>query len=245
MFLLSPILRPLLVLAAIVAALAVGAELLARKLIGDAVAHAVSARIGTSPKVAFGSTPLLVQIAHGRLDDVTVSARHARIGGVGGLALRGTLRDVHITSLLGLRGVIGSSRFTATASAASVRPLLDGRACARALPAAVLAGLGADPRIEIRPGRIELLPRRGRSAEVRMRPIAAGSTLRFEISTVELASATAGAPAAELTGTRAGSSCSRSFTNLPFGVSLVSAAARRGALELGFAGSGVSFSAIG
>src|SRR5471032_877992 len=108
MFLLLPILRRLLYIAIFVAILAVGAELLARKLIGADVSHAVAARIGVSPKVGFGSTPLVEQIARGSLDDVSVSAAGARIDGLGPLSLSGTLRDVHLRSLTSLQGAIGS-----------------------------------------------------------------------------------------------------------------------------------------
>src|ERR1700733_9614183 len=121
MFLLFPILRRLLFLAAFLAALAVGAELLARKLIGDAVTHAIEARIGVAPKVGFGSTPLVVQIARGSLEAVTVSAHGARIDGLPPLSLRGTLRDVHLSSLTSLEGAIGSLRVYAWLSPTGVR----------------------------------------------------------------------------------------------------------------------------
>jgi len=243
MFLLFPILRRLLHLAIFVAILAVGAELLARKLIGDAVTHAVAARIGVSPKVGFGSTPLVVQIAHGSLVDVTVSAHGARIDGLGPLALSGTLRNVHLRSLTGLQGAIGSLEVAAGVPPSVVLGLLATPACAQSLPAAVRSGLTSRPRVEIFPGRVYLLPPRGNEAEVRLRPYVAGSSLRFAISSIELGGAPA--PSADLRAARTGASCTRRLSDLPFGIALVSAKAGSGALALAFSGRGASFSAIG
>jgi len=242
MFLLFPILRRLLYLAIVLAVLAVGGELLARKLIGDAVTHAVEARIGAAPKIGFGSTPLLVQIAHGKLDEVTVSARGARIAGLGPLALTGTLRDVHLSSLTGLEGAIGSLNVRALLPPAGVRGLLTTRACVGSLPASVLEGLSPSPRIVVLPGRVDLLPAVGRAVELRLDPYAAGSTVRFELSALELGGAPA--PQAELEQLRARIDCSRTLSDLPFGVALVSAKATDGALALSFSGSGASFSAV-
>ena len=243
MFLLFPILRRLLYLAIFVAILAVGAELLARKLIGDAVTHAVAARIGGSAKVGFGSTPLVVQIARGSLGDVSVSATGARIDGLGPLSLSGTLRDVHLQSLTGLQGAIGSLQLAAGAPPSVVLDMLATPACLKSLPAAVRSGLTSRPRVEIFPGRVDLLPPRGRAAEVRLRPYAAGSSVRFAISSIELRGAPA--PAAAVREARTGASCSRDLSNLPFAVGLVSARATSGALALAFGGRGASFSALG
>ncbi len=243
MFLLLPIFRRLLYLAIFIAILAVGAELLARKLVADAVTHAVAARIGVSPKVGFGSTPLVVQIARGSLGAVRVRADGARIDGLGPLSLSGTLRDVHLRSLTGLQGAIGSLEVAAGLPPSVVLGLLATRACAQSLPAAVQAGLTSRPRVEIFPGRVDLLPPRGRAAEVRLRPYVGGSSLRFAISTIELRGAPA--PAADVREARTRASCSRALSNLPFGIGLISAAARSGAVALAFSGRGASFSAIG
>jgi hypothetical protein len=221
----------------------VAAELIARKLIGDAVAHAVQARIGVAPKIGFGSTPLLVQIIHGRLSDVTVSAERARIDGLPPLALTATLRDVHLRSVTGLEGAIGTLRIQARLPAAGVRDLLATAACVESLPPAVISALTSSPRVEIFPGRVDLLAPRGRAAEVRFRPHAAGSSVDFAVIGLEQA----GAPvsAETLAGVRARTHCSRALDASPFGVSLVSARAVAGALELSFAGSDASFSALG
>ena len=243
MFLLLPILRRLLYLAIFLAILAVGAELLARKLIGDAVTHAVAARIGVSPKIGFGSTPLVVQIARGSLGDVSVSAEGARIDGLGPLSLSGTLRDVHLRSLTGLQGAIGSLEVAAVMPPPVVLGILATPACAQSLPAAVRSGLTSRPRVAIFPGRVDLLPPRGRGAEVRLRPYVGGSALRFAISGVELHGAPA--PAADVRAAQTRASCSRELSNLPFGIALVSARAMSGALALAFSGRGASFSAIG
>jgi hypothetical protein len=243
MFLLLPILRRLLHLAIFLAILAVGAELLSRKLIGDAVAHAVAARIGVSPKIGFGSAPLILQIGRGSLGDVSVSAKRARIDGLGPLSLSGTLRDVHLRSLTGLQGAIGSLEVAAGVPPAVVLGMLATPACAQSLPAAVRSGLTSHPRVEVFPGRVDLLPPRGRAAEVRLRPYVAGSTLRFAITSVELGGAPA--PAAQVREAQTGASCSRELSNLPFGITLVSVSATSGALALAFSGRNASFSAIG
>ncbi len=238
-----PILRRLLMLAAFLAVPLIAGELVARKLIGDAVAHAVSARIGVQPKIGFGSTPLLVQIVRGRLSAVSVSASGARIDGLPPLTLSGTLRDVHLSSLTGLQGAIGSLNILASLRAAGVRELLATPSCVDALPAAERALLTRNPRVKVFPGRIDLLPPRGRGAEVRLAPYASGSSVEFAITAVEVD----GAPvsAAELGAARAGTHCSRSLSDLPFGVSLVSAHAGTGVLDLAFSGTDASFSALG
>jgi hypothetical protein len=241
--LLFPILRRLLMLAAFLAIPLVAGELVARKLIGDAVAHAVQAHIGVAPKVGFGSTPLLWQIVHGHLDSVSISAAGAHIDGLPPLALSATLRDVHLRSLTGLEGAIGSLSIEARLPPAGVRDLLATRACIDALPRSVLEGLTLDPRVDLLPGRIDLLPPHGRSFEVRLRPQASGSALRFEI--IALVEAGVNASSAQLAAVRDATTCSRTLGALPFGVTLGSASVGSGDLELAFAGSDASFSALG
>jgi hypothetical protein len=221
----------------------VAIELVARKLVGDAVAHAVATRIGVKPTVGFGATPVLLQIVHGKLGAVTVSARGAHIDGLPPLALSATLRDVHLRSLTSLQGAIGSLSVQASLAPAGVRDLLVTAGCVDALPASILATLTRSPRVDLFPGRVDLLPPRGRSAEVQLRPLVAGASVQFVVTAVE--SSGAPLPAAEVALARANTRCSRTLSGLPFGVSPVSATAVRGALVLGFAGRGASFAALG
>ena len=241
--LLFPILRRLLVFAAVLAVPVVVGEIVARKLIGEAVSHAVATRIGVTPKIGFGATPLLLQVARGRLAAVSVTAVGAHIDGLPPMDLSATLRDVHLRSLTSLQGAIGSLSVDTKLPAAGVRVLLATPGCIDALPRQTLAGLTRDPRVALFPGRVDLLPPHGRAAEVRLRPYASGGSLRFAISGVEVA----GAPisTARLAAVRGGTRCSRALSGLPFGVSLVSVHATSGLLDLAFAGRDVSFSAIG
>ncbi len=196
-----------------------------------------------APKIGFGSTPLLLQIVHGRLSSVSVSAVGAHIDGLPPLALRATLHDVHLRSLTGLQGAIGSLSLEATLPPAGVRDLLATAACVDSLPQGMLARLTRTPRVDLFPGRIDLLPPQGRAVEVRLRPYVSGASLRFTIIGLEQD----GYPvdAAQLALARGDTRCSRTLRDSPFGVSLVSATAGAGALELAFAGSGASFSALG
>ena len=221
-----PILRRLLLLAIFLAIPFVAAELVARKLIGDAVTHAVAARIGVSPKIGFGSTPLLLQLARGSLDAVSVSASGARIDGLPPVELTGTLRDVHLRSLTGLEGAIGSLSVEVRLPASGVRDLLATPACVGSLPANVLEALTRTPRVALFPGRIRPPPPHGRATEVRLRPLAAGTSVRFTLIGLELAGARSSA--AQLTAVRAQTRCSRTLSDLPFGLSLRSAQAPPG-----------------
>jgi LmeA-like phospholipid-binding len=243
MLLLFPILRRLLFTAAFLAIPLVAAEIVARKLIGNAIKHAVQTRIGVVPAIGFGSTPLLVQLIHGKLDAVTVSATGARIDGLAPLSLSATLRDVHLSNLTSLEGAIGSLRVDATLAPAGVRELLATPTCIQSLPSSLLGALTRKPRVYLFPGRVDLLPPQGRAVEVRLRPYTSGASVRFAIAGLDLA----GAPGdrGQLDALRARTTCSRALSNLPFGVSLVSATAIAGALQLGFSGRGASFSAIG
>ncbi|HEX4035958.1 MAG TPA: DUF2993 domain-containing protein [Solirubrobacteraceae bacterium] len=235
MFLLVPIVRRLLMLAIVLAIPLVAAELLARHFIGDAVSSAVGARIGTHAHVGFGSTPLLVQIVRGRLGDVTVSASGATVGGLSPLRIEGSLRDVHLQNLTALEGAIGSLSVTADAPPSVVRGMLASPSCLGGMSAALRAGLTSDPRVLIFPGRIDLLPQRGRGAEIRFVPRAGGSAVRFEIVAALIGGVAVARPPA----------CERQLDGLPFGVRLHSAQARSGTLVLGFTGHGASFSALG
>jgi hypothetical protein len=235
MFLLVPIVRRLLILFAVLAVPVVAAEILARHFIGAAVSSAVASRIGTHAHVSFGSTPILVQIAHGRLDDVSVSAANATIGGLGPLRLDASLRDVHLANVTALQGAIGSLRVVADAPPRVVGAMLAAPSCLLAITPTLRARLTRDPRIVVLPGRIDLLPPQGRGAEVRFVPSAAASAVRFRVSAAQVG----GVPVARPR------SCERRLAGLPFGVALRSAQAREGVLVLGFRGHGASFSALG
>jgi DUF2993 family protein len=240
--LLFPILRRLLFTAAFLAIPVVAGEFVARKLVGTAVTHAVQLRIGVAPKLGFGSTPVLVQLAHGRLDAVTVNAAGARIDGMGPLSLSATLRDVHLRNLTSLQGAIGSLSVDAKLPPAGVRDLLATPGCVDSLPPSLLAALTRHPRVYLFPGRIDLLPPHGRRVEVRLRPYASGASVQFAIAGLALAGEAA--PGAQLDAARAQTRCERALRNLPFGISLVSASATTGTLDLSFSGSGASLSAI-
>lgn len=242
-FLLFPILRRLLVMAAFLAIPVIAGEIVVRKLVSRAIAGAVKNSIGISPAVGFGSTPVLLQIAHGRLDAVTLSAPGARIDGLPPTSVSATLHDVHLRSLTSLQGAIGSLTLDARLSAAGARDLLATPACAESLPAALRDALTAHPRALIFPGRIDLLPPAGRAAEIQFHPYAAGQSVQFAI--IGLHSGGVAASAEQLTAARSQAHCSRSLANLPFGVSLRAAIAAAGSLDLRFAGTGASFSALG
>jgi hypothetical protein len=233
------LLRRLLMLALILAVPIVGGELLARKLVGDAVRSAVRARIGASAKVDFGSTPLLLDVVHGRVGRVELSAKGARIGGLPPLGLSASLDDVHLTSLTSLSGAIGSLTLSARLPPRGVARLLATPACAGTVPADVRAALTTRPRVYLFPGRVDLLPPQGRAVEVRLRPQAIGGRLVFALDGLERVGVT------EPVTTLAQVSCARSLPHLPFGVRLTSASAQTGMLDLAFAGTNASFSALG
>ncbi|HLW94585.1 MAG TPA: DUF2993 domain-containing protein [Solirubrobacteraceae bacterium] len=235
MFLLVPILRRLVMLAVVLAIPLVVAELLARHFIGAAVASAIGARIGTHAQVGFGSTPILVQIVGGRLDDVTVSASGARVGGLSPLRIEASLRDVHLQNLTALEGAIGALSVTAAAPPSVVRGMLASPSCLNAMSPALRAGLTSDPRVLLFPGRIDLLPRHGRGAEVRFVPRADGTAVRFEIAAALVGGGSVERPP----------SCERRLDGLPFGATLHSAQVRSGTLMLDFGGRNASFSALG
>ena len=99
------------VLALILAIPLVAGELLARKLIGDAVASAVRTQIGGPAKVGFGSTPVLLQ-PRSRHASTHVTERHAAARGLRRAADGGAQRDagatLHMKRLTSLEGAIGS-----------------------------------------------------------------------------------------------------------------------------------------
>jgi hypothetical protein len=238
MFLLTRLLRRVLVLALVLAALLAACEFVARKLVGDAIASAVKARIGAAPHVGLGSAPIVLQLLHGHIDTATLSANGARIGGLPPISLTATLRDVHIAHLTSLQGAIGSLSIAARLGPGTVRDLLATRACLDDLPAAERAGLGSKPRVDIFPGRIDLLPASGRTTEARIVPGVAGDGITFTVTALEHSGAPLRLPVPAPT-------CSRALPDLPFGAMLRSATATSGVLNLTFAASDVTFSAIG
>ena len=238
--LLIGLVRRLVVLAAILAIPVVVGEFVVRKLVRDAVATAVSARIGVPAHVSLGSGPVLLELTKGRLNDVTVSAARARIAGLPPVALTATLNDVHLTNLTSLEGAIGSLRVDARIGAAGVRELLANPSCTDALPADVRGALTASPRVLFFPGRIDLLPPAGRGAEVRLRPLAQHGGLAFAVIAIERAGVPSVVSAAS---TRV--LCTRTLGSLPFGASIASAASTAGALDVRLAATGASFSALG
>jgi hypothetical protein len=233
------LLRRLIVLAIILAVPIVGCELLARKLVGDAVRSAVRARIGVSPSIDFGSTPLLLDVVHGRVGRVELSAKRARIGGLPPLTLHGSLDNVHLTSVTSLSGAIGSLTLSAGLPPVGVGDLLAASSCTGALPADVRAALTTRPRVYLFSGRVDLLPPTGRAVEVRLAPQVSGGRLVFAVEGFERAGQV------EPITTLAGVSCTRSLPDLPFDAHLRSASAQTGVLDLAFTGANASFSALG
>ena len=186
MFLIG-LVRRLVVLAAILAIPVIAGEFIVRKLVGDAVASALRSRIGVAAHVNLGSGPVLLELAKGRLNGVTVSARRARIAGLPPATLTATLNDVHLTNVTSLEGAIGSLRVDARVGSAGVGELLASPSCTDALPADLRSALTATPRVLLFPGRIDLLAPSGRRTEVRLRPLARPSGLAFAVIGIERA----------------------------------------------------------
>lgn len=243
MFLLIALARRLVILALVLAVPVAVGEFVVRKLIGDAVSSAVRQRIGATAHVSLGSSPILLQLIHGRVDTATVSASRARIGGLPPVALTATLHDVHLANVTSLQGAIGSITVVARLTGGAVRDLLASPSCIGSLPADVRSALTTVPRVLVFPGRIDVLPPSGRAVELRLRPVATRASVVFHLSGIERGGAQA--PAATLALARARSDCSRSLPGLPFGVDLVSATAGSGTLALAFAGTNARFSALG
>lgn len=231
MFLIVGVVRRLVILAVVLAIPAVALELVARKVVGDAVASQVKTAFGGAPAVDFGSTPLLEQIAEGHLN-VTITDAHAAVAGLPPVALSASFDDVHMTSLLGLHGRIGSVTATAGLGPHRVRALLSSSGCIAALPANELAALTNRPRVRIGIGHITLLPPHGRAVVVRIVPVESQDKLAFNVASVTAAGQA-------LAGVRAG--CAVGVGALPFGLTFTGASATKGLLELAFSGHGASF----
>jgi hypothetical protein len=239
MFLIG-LVRRLVVLAAILAIPVLIGEFVVRKLVGDAVASAVSARIGVPAHVNLGSGPVLLELAKGRLNGVTVSASRARIAGLPPAALTATLNNVHLTKLTSLEGAIGSLRVDARVDAAGVRELLASPSCVDALPEDLRNALTATPRVLLFPGRIDLLPPSGGRTEVRLLPLARPSGLAFAVIGIERAGVRSAVSAVS-----APVLCVRTLGSLPFGATVASVAAGAGTLDVRLHATGASFSALG
>jgi hypothetical protein len=235
-FLIAWIVRKLVVIALVIAIPAVAGEFIARKLVGDTVRNVVTARFGGSAKVGFGSTPLLWQLAHGQLDDVTVTEADASIGGLPPLSLTANFEDVRVTDLIGLRGAVQTIEAEASLGPAGVRDLLATGACAGGLPDGIGAALTAGPRVVIRRGHVFLLPPHGRSVELRLVPVAANGALLFDL--VGVAEDGAGVSAATVSALGSHADCTRTIGGLPFNLRLTGARATDGILKLAFRGSG-------
>jgi hypothetical protein len=234
--------RRVLVLAIVLAVPVVAGELVARKLIGDAVTSAVRAKIGAAPNVSLGPAPVLLQLVRGRIDAATVRAPDAHIGDLPPAALTATLRDVRLADVARLEGAIGSMRADVRLTPDAVARLLATTSCLGLLPAALREALTPAPRVVLAAGRIDVLPPSGRGVELRLRATVARDAVVFEPRGLELGGAPA--PAHDLAGTTT-ASCTRRLRHLPFGLSPVSANARPGSLALAFSGRGATFSALG
>ena len=116
-----------------------------------------------------------------------MSAARARIAGLPPVAITATLNDVHLTHLTSLEGAIGSLRVDARVGAGGVRELLASPSCTAALPADLRGALTVAPRVLLFPGRIDLLPPTGRSAEIRLRPVTRNGGLAFAVLAIERA----------------------------------------------------------
>jgi hypothetical protein len=231
--------RRLLVVVVILALPLVIGELLARKLIGDAVASTLAARFGGSPRVGFGSKPLLLELLDGHLDELTVSDARAHLGGLPPVALSASFRDVHVTSLTALRGATGPVTVRASLDATVVRDLLAVAGCTRSLPADVSEALGADPRILLLAGHVSLLPVDGDAAELRLVPVLFHDAVAFRVIGVLLAGAAV--PVATLRSVAAGTDCVRPLGSLPFNLRLDGVTAAPGAVQLDLRAAGASF----
>jgi len=236
MFLIRFVVRRLLVILAIAAIPLVAGELIARKLVGDAVKSAVAARFGGQPAVSFGSTPLLWQLVNGRLDDVTVTEAGADVGGLPPVSVTANFENVTVQKLIGLHGLVAAVAVTASLDRNGVRELLRASPCAGELPDGIGAALTAGPRVRLHAGAITLLPPRGRAVLVRLVPSAVDGELDLRLVRV-VAHGASVAPGS--LGPAGG--CLVPLHDLPFRLTLASAGAMPGALRLELRGSRAEF----
>jgi len=222
--------RRLVLLVLLLAIPAVAGELIARKLVSDTVGGKVTAQFGGKPSVDFGSTPLLLQLLRGRVN-LSVSEPDASVAGLPPVALHADFENIRVTSLLGLHGVIGTVTAHATLGPKGVGRLLLQSGCAGALPVGMRSALSAGSRIVIGAGHMTVLARRG-AQRARIVPTAIGGRVAFNVVG---ASAGSAPPAG-------GSGCVATLGGLPFNLSLASAIADGGVLDLAFTGRGARFS---
>ncbi len=239
MFVIVWLARKLVVIALLLAIPVIAGEFLARKLVGDTVRSAVAARFGGSPQVSFGGTPLLWQLLGGHLDDVTVTDSGASVAGLQPLAVTANFDNVRVSHLIGLHGVIQTTKVAAVLGPADVRDLLATSACVRGLPDGIGAALTADPRVLIPAGHISLFPPHGRAVELRLVPSAVSGALAFHLIGAVVDGAEVSESALEALASQV--DCLRPMTGLPFNLRLVSADATAGVVQLGFRGGDAQF----
>ncbi len=241
MFLLVFIARRLVFVAIALAIPLVAGEFLARTLVSAAVKNAIVARIGGgTAQIGFGSTPVLLQLVHGNLNDVSVSEKHAHLGDLPSLSFNAKLTDVHLASVTHLEGAIGEITAQAHLDSHSVRDLLATPACVNSLAPYLLTVLSERPRVTISTGHITLLPPHGDAVALRLFPAAVGNTLYFHVTRLVVNGTRAAT--ATLDSVAARVNCTRTLTNLPFGLVLQGVSAKPDTLELDLGASNASFS---
>lgn len=152
--------RPLLIGVAAVLALAVlvaGGELFARHQLRSSVSDAMADGLHTSSvDVGIGSSPALLDVSRGRIDQVSLAAQRATVCEVHDVSLQADVRDVS-TSPSG--GRIGDSNLTLTLSRRALNDLLATSTSAKNVTATLdpatdsvrLVGLGGLARVQARP----------------------------------------------------------------------------------------------
>jgi hypothetical protein len=241
MFLLVSIARRLFFVAIALAIPLVAGEFLARTLVSAAVKNAIVARIGGGKaQIGFGSTPVLLQLVHGNLNDVSVSEKHAHLGDLPSLSFNATLTDVHLASVTHLQGAIGAITAQAHLDSHAVRDLLATPACVNSLAPDLLRVLCERPRVAISAGHVTLRPPHGDAVVLALFPAAVGHTIYFHVTGLVVDGTRAAR--ATLDSVAASVNCARTVTDLPFGLALQGVSAKPHTLELDFGASNASFS---
>jgi LmeA-like phospholipid-binding len=212
--------RRLALLALVLAIPLVIGELVARRLVGDAVASQLRSHFGGShASVGFGSTPLLLQLIDGHID-ANASIARVQIAKLPPAALQVSFDDVRLSSLLGLRGVAGSVLAHVSLGPDAVGRLLWNGGCAGELPPQLAADLANSPRIAIGRGRVKI---HGDGAGLDVVPTRVGRTIDFtSVSAPRVA-------------------CTISVGAAPYGLALAGTSASDGALVVTFRARGVRF----
>ncbi|WP_188836276.1 LmeA family phospholipid-binding protein [Flexivirga endophytica] len=145
------------VAAFVVVALVVGAEVFARHQLRSKVSDAMANGLHTSRvDVGIGSSPALLDLGRGTIDQVSLNARKATVCQVRDVSLDAKVHDVS-TSPSG--GRIGASELTLTLTGKSLNDLLAGSGKADGVTATTrsgsdtvrLTGLGGLARVQVRP----------------------------------------------------------------------------------------------